>query len=31
MRARTLARREELTWTQGARDLELLYRELLAR
>lgn len=31
MRARTLARREELTWTQGARDLELLYREVLAR
>jgi glycosyltransferase involved in cell wall biosynthesis len=31
MRARTLTRREELTWTQGARDLELLYRELLAR
>ncbi len=31
MRARTLERRDELTWEQGARDLEGLYRELLAR
>jgi glycosyltransferase involved in cell wall biosynthesis len=31
LRRRTLARREELTWAQGARDLENLYRELLAR
>ena len=31
LRARTLARRDELTWEQGARDLEGLYRELLAR
>ena len=31
LRARTLARRNELTWEQGARDLEGLYRELLAR
>ena len=31
LRARTLARRDELTWAQGARDLERLYRELLAR
>jgi hypothetical protein len=31
LRARTLARRGELTWEQGARDLEGLYRGLLAR
>ena len=31
LRARTLSRRDELTWEQGARDLETLYRELLAR
>ncbi len=31
LRARTLARRDELTWEQGARDLESLYRELLTR
>jgi len=31
LRARTLARREELTWEQGARDLERLYLELLNR
>jgi glycosyltransferase involved in cell wall biosynthesis len=31
LRARTLARRDELTWEQGARDLEGLYRGLLAR
>jgi glycosyltransferase involved in cell wall biosynthesis len=31
LRERTLARRDELTWEQGARDLEGLYRELLAR
>ena len=31
LRAETLARRDELTWEQGARDLERHYRELLAR
>jgi glycosyltransferase involved in cell wall biosynthesis len=31
LRMRTLARRDELTWEQGARDLENLYRELLSR
>jgi glycosyltransferase involved in cell wall biosynthesis len=31
LRGRTLARREELTWEQGGRDLEAIYRELLAR
>jgi glycosyltransferase involved in cell wall biosynthesis len=31
LRGRTLARRDELTWEQGARDLEGLYRELLNR
>jgi glycosyltransferase involved in cell wall biosynthesis len=31
LRAATLARRAELTWEQGARELESLYRELLAR
>lgn len=30
LRGATLARRESLTWEQGARDLEGLYRELLA-
>lgn len=31
LRAGTLARRDRLTWEQGARDLEGLYRRLLAR
>lgn len=31
LREATLARREALTWEQGARELESLYRELLAR
>jgi glycosyltransferase involved in cell wall biosynthesis len=31
LRARTLVRRDELTWAQGARDLERLYRGLLTR
>jgi hypothetical protein len=31
LRKRTLACREGLTWEQGARDLERLYRELLTR
>jgi len=31
LRAGTLARRDRLTWEQGARDLESLYRRLLAR
>jgi D-inositol-3-phosphate glycosyltransferase len=31
LRAATLARRDTLTWAQGGRDLEGLYRELLAR
>lgn len=31
LRAGTLARRDRLTWEQGARDLEGLYRGLLAR
>ena len=31
LRGRTLARREELTWEQGGRDLEGIYRRLLTR
>jgi glycosyltransferase involved in cell wall biosynthesis len=31
LRSRTLARRDELTWEQGGRDLEGIYRRLLAR
>jgi glycosyltransferase involved in cell wall biosynthesis len=29
LRGRTLARRDELTWEQGGRDLEGIYRRLL--